>query len=519
MVSLHNWGKRAGVFCLVAWLFLASQPTFSAVNGVKIYPQSITLGERVTLTLKGDAALRDFEKLDLTELKKHFAINEIDASSDQIRLRLYPITPGQLTLPEMKAGTIYIPSTQIEVKPNLEVTITWQPPKSKVYVSQNLVWNVDVQLKNEANQARLKLRETDPWQVQVTEQPIIETLDAEQVKTASFVANYHYNNVNDARLTKSFVIQSPAVVVKNTSNRRWLFFDQPHQVNIEPLPQFLPVNVPVGKVQLTTAHPGFFKRTHDLNYWVWHLTGQGVDGFVLQNVAHQLIAQMAHNKHLEWMSESRDLQTSLQQDGLKTRLTVRLPYRILQPGLLDLPALQLGYFDVNTGKFITQNKPSKTLFALPIWLFWVVQWLGLMFGLGVLFAVLWQITQAWLNWQLQLAIKQAGNPQQLIEAMFEWQTSQPQPVNLNGFWPIKEAIKSSDNTRTKTTRPGSLKQFQDGYENRFGRSEPLAGLITSLNECLYAQNTHSSPDWETLHKKAQEWVKTNGLPRWFRINV
>jgi len=497
MVRVSRVFKSGLVFWFMALLIplmLTSQLVWSASDLVKIYPKSIMLGERLTLTINGNAALRDFDKLDLTELKKRFAINEVDVSSDQIRLRLYPISAGLLEIPEIKTGAIHIPLTPIEVRPNPDVKLLWQAPKANSYQSENLLWNVTVKLKNDANQARFQVRENPNWQVNLNPQPVLETLDAQTGKTAVLVANYQFEGGDDFGVTQTatnHVIESPAVVVKNTTNRRWLFFDQPHTINVLPLPSFLPVNVAVGSLQLQTESEGVFKVSGDLNYWVWQLEGLGVDELVLQNMAHQLIGQMAHNETLEWLSESREAETTITEQGLNSALTVRLPYRIIQAGLFTLPELNLRYFDVETGKLISQTFTAHTQFAMPIWLLWMLQWLGLIIVLTLLYGALWQIKQAWLNWQLRQAIQKASNPQQLIEAMFKWQTKQ-----------------------SKVSRPASLKQFQDWYENRFGASELLQDLISSLNERLYAPSI-SETNWPVMKQQASDWSKT----RRFSLNT
>ena len=139
MVGLIIVFKRMRMAGMVLLLTLLSQLAVGAESLVKIYPQQVMLGERVTLVLTGDQALRDFDKLNLAELQHAFAIQDIDASSEQIRLRLYPLSSGLLTIPEMKVGAIRIPLTPITVKPNPEVRVVWQSPKSQVYLGENLI--------------------------------------------------------------------------------------------------------------------------------------------------------------------------------------------------------------------------------------------------------------------------------------------------------------------------------------------------------------------------------------------
>lgn len=501
---------------MVLWLVLSTLPllvgsvSLAAESTVKIYPKQVMLGQPVTLVLNGEQALRDFDKLDFNALKRQFAIHEIDSSSDQIRLRLYPLSAGLLAIPETKAASIHIPHTPITVKPNSEVSITWQSPKSHAYTGENLLWKAVVELKNAANLASLSERLNPNWQIQYQEQAASEQtnkgVDSEG-KTVVLVANYQFTGADTNRTQ---IIQSPAVIVKNRSNRRWLFFDAPQSVNILPLPQFLPVNMTVGKVNLNTINDGFFKIAGDLNYWVWQLQADNVDQFALHNLAHTLIAQIDHNERLEWLSESREIESRFTERGLRNVLTIRLPYRAVTAGLLILPELNLQYFDVESGKLVSDFVEPNRLVALPIWLVWVAQWLMLMLGLLLMYGLLWKSKQVWLNWRLRNGIRRAQSSEQLIKAMFDWQAQQKNAVPLPYVWPfrVSKVFKGGSQNRAKISRPASLEQFQQVYEARYGESASLTKLIKTLNQQLYASGSNSHQAWPCIEKILNNWLKS-----------
>ena len=480
-------------------LSLMSGPVSAEGEMVRIFPKQVMLGDRVTLSISDDQAIRDFDKLDLTALKQQFAIHDIDVSSDRIRLRLYPISTGLLDIPAMKAGAVRIPKTQIEVKENSEIEVTWQSPKSKIYSAENTLWKATVKLANDANKVSFQANESDDWNIQVQSQPLSESVSLVSGKTSVLVANYQFKELGMLTSSKTTVLQSPAVVVKNTSNNKWLFFDEPHVIQIKPLPSFLPITIPTGRVSLELDTPGFFKFSGDLNYWVWQLTGESVDAATLNQIAHQLIAQIPHDEKLEWLTESRERDSILTEQGLKSRLTVRLPYRVLQPGLFSLPELNLRYFDVNTTKLQNQLVASEVQFALPIWLLWIVQWLLLITGLAGLYFVLWQIKQAWLNWKCRQAMTQSETAEQLIDAMFDWQ--QQQRCILKPNQQILRAV--------------SLQQFQhraeQQLEKRGQKSDDLAVLIQTLNQTLYSE-ADSNQTWPQTQQQALAWI--HSLPLW-----
>ena len=480
---------------------------------VKIYPQQVMLGQPVTLVLTGEQVVRDFDKLDFSELKQQFVIYEVDSGSKQIRLQLYPLLAGPLTIPEIRAGAIHISATPVNVNPNPEVDIVWQSPKGQAYIGENLLWKATVSLKNAANQASFGEQPNPNWQVNYQAQAIAEQsqtgADAAG-KTVILVANYQFTEV-DAKRKQT--IQSPVVVVKNTTNRLWLFFAAPQSVTIQSLPQFLPFNTTVGKVNLTTADDGFVKKTGDLNYWVWQLAGDGVDAFTLQNLAHELVAQLGHDVRLEWLSESREIESRFTEQGLHTVLTVRLPYRAVQAGLLDLPTVNLRYFDVESGKLVSQKITSRTQIALPVWLVWIGHWLLLMFSLALVYGVLLKIKQAWLNWQLRRAILNSKNAEELVTALFDWQEVQQLQTTLYSLGRLKLLGKrgAEEQGSGKVGRPATLQQFKESDQQRYGHSTALIAFITKLNQSLYAADLELKADQAVLINLAKRWLKERSI--------
>ncbi len=478
---------------LFALFGLLSQQAWSDDKMVRIFPQQVMLGERVTLSISGDQAMRDFDKLDLSTLQSVFAIHDIDASSDSIRLRLYPLSAGLLKIPQLKIGALTIPATPIKVEENPEVSIDWTAPPAEMYGGQNSLWKATVKVDNEAYKVSYQAQPNRDWHIQFEEQPVVQSSALIGGKTAVLVANYQPKTQLLLERRQQQLIHSPAVEVKNRSNRRWLFFDQPQTVKVKALPGFLPINMPLGQLSLQTQLPHGVKVSGDLNYWVWQLQGRSVDSALLKNVAHQLIAQIAHDPAMEWLTESRESQMALTEHGLNSQLTVRVPFRLLTSGLVNLPELQLRYFDSDSGKVVSQVVESEWLWVVPAWLMWVLQWSLLIVGLLVLYALLWLIKQAWLNWKLRQSISQAQSAQQLIAALFAWQQQQ------SGLWRLKS-------TQRHLSRPVSLQQFKQWYEQVYGRSAALEALTVSLNQSLYAaphQNSNSSE----LQQLAQAWCQ------------
>lgn len=508
MVSLTFFGrlvKRVGWSLLPFGWFL----TFSvaAANAgdevVRIYPDSVMLGERVTMVLKGRVAVEDFEKLDLKALKQQFAIGEVEAASDRIRLRLYPLKAGPIEIKAQKFGRVTLPDMHVEVKPNPQVRIEWSAPSGPIYAAQNVSWTARVSLLNAANQVSFKAPDSTLWNVSVEKYPVREEVYAseEQGKPGKRVWLASNYRLGAEAIGNQFEVESPAVVVRNASNQRWLFFDKPIRLTLNPLPRFLPVTQVIGKVEFSSDGADGLHESGDLRHWVWNLEAQGISVADLQNLAYQLIAQIGHDPQIEWLTESYQAQQSMTEAGLKSRLQVRVPYRVLESGLFRLPALQVRYFDPSSGKLKIQAVASDWGLAIPAWISWLAQWFALLVTLFVVFSGLWLFKQAWLNWKLRRAIAQAQSLPQLLEAMFVWQNQQA--------WSLgKSEAMASHLVVNSELKTNSLGQFLIWYQARFGVSDALQTLVSKLDVSLYSRVGEASvSSMSEFQTHAQSWAR------------
>lgn len=484
----------------IAWLLSFSLAS-AADDFVRIYPDNVMLGERVTLVLKGRVAVEDFEKWDLHDLKQQFAIDEVDASSDRIRLRLYPLTEGLIDIPALKFGRVRVPEMHVEVRPNPQVRIEWSAPSGSIYVAQNVSWTAQVTLLDAANLASFEGRDSADWNVVVPQQPVREevfTQEGAQGKRVWLASNYR---LKPDAIGTQFELASPAVVVKNTSNQRWQFYDKPAGLTLNPLPSFLPVTQVVGEVAFVSEGAGWLHESGDLRHWIWTFQAQGVGSEDLQSLAYQLIAQIGHDPQIEWLTESYQAQQSMNESGLMSRLQVRVPYRVLESGVFNLPALQVRYFDPSSGKLKIQAVASDWGLAIPAWLSWFAQWIALLVSLFVVFSGLWLFKQAWLNWKLRRAIAQAQRLPQLLEAMFVWQNQQAWSGDVSKAMDSGSVIDSD-------LKAHSLGQFLAGYQRRFGASVALQALVSKLNVSLYSQVGEASvSSMSELQTHAQDWAQ------------
>ncbi|NPA71811.1 MAG: protein BatD [Gammaproteobacteria bacterium] len=498
----------------------ASASQLSQVK-VKVRPTEVMLGQRVTVTIEGESLDASFERLDWREYQKYFVLYDTEVDSDRIRVKFYPLAEGTFTLKGQSSGAIHLPTVTVTVKENPEVAIDWHAPKTELYPHQQVIWGADVKVTNSAHKISFEARadkqnlgakvvlQTQPFESEVG------LLGDYSGKVERFAASYELNSLTSPERAQ-VVLNSPIVRVKNRTNTRWYFFDQARLVNVNPLPHFLPATVAVGAVSASSKGGDWLQASGELQYWRIKLEALGVSKAYLNSVAHALVAQIPHSPNIEWLSDSRSFESELTLEGIKSHLELRLPYRIIQPGLVTLPTLQLRYFNAETGKLETDSVTANSILALPIWLLWVAQWLILIAGLLGGFVALRYVQQQLYVWQLKRAIAQASSLSELWDALQAWQYQQTQKTS---FKSSMQGLTTEQATLSLNTQ--SLGQWQAWVEKTFGASSGLTTLVKKLNQMLYANTQMATSeqgreagiteDWSAVKSAAQQWVETEKL--------
>ena len=377
---------------------------------VKIRPQKVQLGEPVTLVVEGEKLTKSIAKIDWSVFTQDFVIDDINQGSSLLRVRLYPLKTGKITIKAQSAGAIKIPETLVGVEENPDVQVGWNSPQTALYSQQQAIWQADVKVSNPAFLVELQSREGQ------VNQDVTVHLFKEKL-----MASYEMPTVFEAQ---TLTLESPVIEVKNTTNRRWKFFDYPQEVQLKPLPSFLPVSVAVGEIDWQIEPLNRFYQTGELDYWQWQLKGHGLTADYLKAAAYQLVSQLQHSQQISWLSESMIAEQTFDESGMLTKLQVQVPYRINQPGLVTFPELVLRAFNPQSGKVEQQTFNHSMALVLPAWIVWVVQWIALLLVLFVLFMALFLIKQAWYNLKLVKAIRNTQTPQDIWFAMQAWQNHQ-----------------------------------------------------------------------------------------------
>ncbi len=495
-----------------------STPALADVNRLitlSIKPTEVMLGEPVTVTIVGEHRANLFAGLDWQRFEKNFVLYDVDSNSERIKVMLYPFQAGLLKIQGQTAGRMVLPDIDIKVTSNPEVSIHWFGPSSTknstsmttLYPHQQTVWKAEVQVTDTAHKVSYEQRAlaiNSSVTTYLQHLPVNSQAKTPSAKIETLVASYEVTEWQNSE-PQRVLLHSPIVVVKNRSNRRWYFFDKPSSVILKPLPNFLPLMVPVGTLEWQSEPIDKIHTTGDLQYWTWQLQGKGLTKADMNSVAYQLVAQIGHNPQIEWLSDSRETSMSFTREGMLSILSLRLPYRVTESGLVDLPALQLRYFNPQTERLEVVLHPKTTVLAVPAWMVWIGEWLLLMLCVLAIYIGLLSIKQAWLNWRLQQAIKQATSVNTLWQGLIDWRQNQSYQAWSILKWPQNAAEKIPHQDISKQ----SLGQWSLWYVECFGDSSEFAELVEELNFMLYAQRDQiGSGEWQRLSEKAHCWSQS-----------
>jgi len=427
---------------------------------VKIRPQNVQLGEPVTLVVEGEQLTKSIAKIDWSVFTQDFAIDDMNQGSNLLRVRLYPLKTGNISIKAQTAGAIQIPETIVSVEENPDVKVSWTSPQTILYSQQQTIWQADVEVANPAFLVEIQSREG-----QVN--PDVEV----HLFKENLMASYEMPTVFEKQ---TLTLDSPVIEIKNTTNRRWKFFDYPQEVQLQALPSFLPVSVAVGQLEWEIESLDRFYQAGGLDYWQWQLKGHGLTSEYLKAAAYQLVSQLQHSEQISWLSESMSVEQTFDEHGMVSKLQVQVPYRMNQPGLVTFPELVLRAFNPLTGKVEQQTFNHSMALVMPAWIVWAVQWVALVLVLFVLFMVLFLIKQAWYHQKLVKAIQHAQTPQDIWFAMQTWQ-------NHQAWYKTPLGLDSST----------SIGLWQQWYLNTYAVNEKqiqaTQHLVDLLNKALFAE--------------------------------
>jgi hypothetical protein len=361
---------------------------------VELDTVSAEYGRPVELSLNSDTA-KTLESIDLTPLKNDFVLQNIGdvkhaTGKRQYRreLKLYPRRGGSLTIPSLRyrgSQSASIPLTVVEAmdrRDNSPIAVRTRIDSNSVWLKQGIYIDVEVETGSEIVDVELPALEAPGMKsnrIPYSTRPVSLNGKARTVHKLGWIVY-----PMESGLQK---LQPPAILFKRDGVITHRFFSQEFEIEVKPLPPYVPVTLPVGKIQLKLDSGAPLVVTQNrLTYLKLRLSGSGLATQFSDYLANQLPSSEALSIYPADIKSS----TSVLPRQVLTHFDYTIPYTPVSMGVTRLPAFRLQYFDPETGKITTEQFVPGSVFSIPLWLQIIASLVMLIIlGIVIRLVVLW----------------------------------------------------------------------------------------------------------------------------------
>ncbi len=419
------------VFLLMLVLVAPASPGGTGIE-LSIKTDKIEYGKPVFAVLRSSYSQPSLETLDFSRLARDFVIEQpwevmedAHGAKQYWRIRLHPRRPGKLAIPSLGFQGEKTAPINILVTPPLDpadkaaIQLTSEVGDTSVWLNQA----VPVSLIIENNSPYVLLESDVPLQsgIAIERLPIIRhTRKMDGVERTKHRLTWMLYPQTTGKLR----VQLPAIEYRRDGVTTHRFF--PPEVNLEvlPLPVFVPPTLPVGRISVEMAAPvPFILLRNKLSFLTLRMKklGPGNGGFG------QVLRQFRSNRQITFHAPQ---QVSEEHD----RRTYRIPFELNSMGLAALPSLRLQYFDPSSGKLQTETHTLGSIVVVSQWVVYAVfavSLLGLFLVSRKIYRWLKQRYQRYKYYRRALRLFQhADTPAAIREGVQEIAKAEGWPTNL-----------------------------------------------------------------------------------------
>lgn len=448
-------------------LMLLISPLHARLS-VSLEQDTVELGKSLVLTVRSDQAHPDIENLVIPSPGNTFRIEPLpngrsaENAVQQRQWRLYPLRTGTLTIPALHVGAIQSHPVTIDVTAPVDPR-TGETFNVKIDMPKNQLWL------RESAYLRMSLETSSP--VVVLKRDSIEHQGVSITQLATWRERSN-NNSGRYRHTTGWVIQPhrhgkmtielPSIDFVRDGIITHRFYTPAIQMQVRPLPAYLPPGIPVGQPRLQSQLGRHWLFTDTLTHLQLRLSGKHMPPADLPS----LRDQFARAEDLDIYPAREQQQTTTTHGVLRSVVDYEIPFRILSGGIHTLPQLRLDYFDPQQGKLVTRILPGITLYAIPRILFYLL--------LAVLAAGAWWLGRRYLPGlyrylrrlfvyvQTVYRLQQVDNARQFRELLHQHAIGENWPANL------------------------TLARWLSHWQRTYGDNPQLAQIINDLQKNSYA---------------------------------
>jgi len=359
------------VLCSIL-LLITSQHLYAAQDDFKLVvtQKTVELGKPVWISITTNQQAPSLQTLDFSSLEKQFEVvkdkNEIHHTpkGQQWRIRLYPRRKGLFTLPALHFNQHTSRPINIQVgspvdsKTGRPFEVDYRISNLEPWIKQQLL--VTYTFKHHDSRLVLKPLASPDTAMMVIPLAATTQQQAGVFRHTSGWAIY-------ARKSGKHSIKLPALHYIRDGVITHRFHPAKIDLDIKPLPAYLPGNIPVGKLSLDVIHKPDFILKSRLNSMTLALNGHGIPDSLLPDIRHFF---KSHQQLNIYPVETHSQQTAT--SGVSSQHRYRIPFKATVQGSLSLPAVRLNYFDPVTGKLATIALQPQQTYSVAVWLLFLL---------------------------------------------------------------------------------------------------------------------------------------------------
>ena len=446
---------------------------------VELNTAQITMGQQVRLTVaydpneaKGTPDFRglqkEFEIVGTEQAKSYTVVNGQAHSIEQWGILLEPKHSGMITIPAFRIGSLTSVPLQLNVNPSSpkaaqrttadntaddefqnDVLLTVHADNNQPYLNQEVLYKVSLLTRHPL----INVRYQPP---QVDNAILFPIGEGQQSQTIRDGVPYQL----EEQVYAIFPQKSGPLSIIPPSLKAVRYANIPESValtgdtvtiDVQPLPKQVKRRdwLPSKLLRLQETYDNPVTELEEGATVVRHITLQA------QGLVAQLLPQIVfpHNSDVRAYPGQPELDNRVQQGALWGRAKIKITYVFPHPGSIDLPAIQVPWFNVKTQKFEIATLPAKTYriraassvtkvqppksvpkklvqvaqpkhmtapkpsTIQPIIVLWVAGLMSALFGLWGLWT--WQMRRLWLLWRLRAACM-SNNIDRIKAALVMW---------------------------------------------------------------------------------------------------
>lgn len=445
----------------------------------------------------------DLQTLDLSPLRRLFGVvlrEDPDWVEDRrwpkqqvqrLRMRLYPLQPGTVTLPSLQLAGLRSEARSIQVSEGgfkgSAIHFSSHASTTNPWQRQQIILSAEVS----TSQAFVRLAVPDDWRPAGFEVvPLPMSSRPAQTGSGSVLG---IGWALFPLLPGKHKLRPPAIEYRVSGRSARRYYPAALTLSVKPLPPYVPPTMPVGRITLQSdiTPPGYLP-TDALAWWTLRIKANAL----LPRWLPTLQDQIQSNDSLQFLTAKTSRATAADQTGVHGSLTLQMPFKPLSAGRTALPQLSIDYFDPTSGRLRRlQLEPSQRWVYPPA----AVWPLAILLMLAVLWLLLQIAASGRRRWQ------RAAARRQLLKAM----ASEPDPLLLRAG--LKRLA-----TLDGLPQNQSLQQWGRQWRGRYQTEDGFDGLIQQLSDACYRGAGSSGADYAGLRSRLIQQLRRPRLHRYRR---